>query len=115
MKKILLALVLVSLFALPAVSLANHGPTHPQVIPAGPTSQQALLDLIDKVANWIFSLLLAVALIFILIAAFQFLTSGGSPETVAKARQTLLYAVIGIAVAFLARGFVAIVRVVINQ
>jgi len=114
MKKILLASVLVSLLALPAVSLATHGPVHPQDIPAGPASQQALLDLIDGIANWIFALLLAVALIFILIAAFQFLTSGGSPETVAKARQTLLYAVIGIAVAFLARGFVAIVRVIIN-
>ena len=109
MKKILLAATLISLLALPVVALAQNG------IPEGLIEEpQDIIDLITKIADWIFLILLAVALIFILIAALQFLTSGGDPMKVEKARNNLLYAVIGIAVAFLAKGFVEVVRVILG-
>jgi len=108
MKKILLAPVLISLLALPVVALAQ------EEIPETITTPQDIIDIIETVANWFFAILIAVALIFILIAAYQFLTSGGDPARVGAARQSLLYAIIGIAIAFLARGIVMLVRFVLG-
>jgi len=109
MKKILLAATLTSLLVLPIVSLAQIEP-----IPPGPQTPQAIIDIIDRVANWFFAILLAAAVIFIVLAAYQFLTSGGDPARVGTARQSLIYALIGVAVAFLARGLVTLVRLALG-
>ena len=69
-----------------------------------------VIGILDTVANWLFAILLALATVFIILAAFQFLTSGGDPARVGSARQSLLYALVGVAVAFLARGLVVLVR-----
>ncbi len=108
MKKILLVPALLGLLVLPMVTLAQ------EEIPETITTPQDIIDIIDTVANWFFAILLAVAVVFILIAAYQFLTSGGDPARVGAARQSLLYAIIGIAIAFLARGIVMLVRFVLG-
>ncbi len=61
------------------------------------------------VVGWIFTGLVVLAIIFILIAAFKYLTSGGSEENVHAAGQMLIYAAVAIAVALLARGIPLIV------
>ena len=109
MKKFLLVTTLISLLALPMVSSATNG------IPDIIDDPQDIVDIIENIANWVFAILLALALLFILMAAWQFLSSGGDPMRVEKARNNLLYAVIGIAVALLARGIVELVRVIIEQ
>jgi hypothetical protein len=48
--------------------------------------------------------------VFILIAAFSFLTSAGNPEKVASARQMIVYAVVAIAIGALAYGIPLIVK-----
>jgi len=107
MKKILLAPVLLSLLILPAFVLAQ-GPD--EEIPDIITGPGDIILIIERVANWLFAILLAVALIFIIISAYQFLTSGGDPARVTQARQALMYALIGVGVAFLAKGLVMLVR-----
>lgn len=111
MEKILLTLTVVSLLVLPVVSLAQVvSPT--ETIPTIITQPGDIIVIIDAIANWIFVILLAVAVIFVLIAAFQFLTSGGAPERISAARTNLLYAVVGVAVAVLARGFITLVKTI---
>ena len=111
MKKILSAIFLVSLFlTVPVVSLAQPAEAIPDTI----TTPDDIIAIIDNAANWLFVILLSVALLFILIAAFQFLTSGGDPARVQSARASLMYALIGLAVAFLARGLVFLVRFVLG-
>ena len=46
--------------------------------------------------------------------AFQFLTAGGDATKVASARDKLLYAAIGIAVALLSRTIIPIVKMIIG-
>lgn len=65
------------------------------------------LGFIGTIANWIFALLLTVAVIYVLLAAFEYLTSKGG-EGVEKAHKMLIYAAVAIAVAVLAKGFVSI-------
>jgi len=108
MKRILLVTTLINLLVLPVISLAI------ETIPPGPSTPEELIGIIDRIANWVFAILLAAAVIFIVIAGYQFLTSGGDPARVASARNSLLYALIGIAVGFLAKAFVTLVRLALG-
>ncbi len=54
--------------------------------------------------NWIFWFLIVLTIIFVLVAAFKYLTAAGNPEKVTSASHTLLYAAIAVVVAVLARG-----------
>ena len=49
--------------------------------------------------RWLVGVLKRISVIFIIIAAFNFLTSGGNEEKVSSARKSLLYAVVAIVVA----------------
>lgn len=49
-----------------------------------------------------FGVIGAVAVIYILYAAFRFVRSQGDPQQVTQARNTILYAIIGLAIALLA-------------
>ena len=109
MSKKLLLLSSISFLALPVVVLAQ------EVIPTNLINTPGdIVTIIDRITSWIFTIFLAAAIIFIIMAAIQFLTSGGDAAKVSTARNSLLYALIGIAVAFLAKGFVAIVKVIIS-
>lgn len=110
MSKKIFAITLISFLVSPVVALAQPPETMTEIITGGGD----IITLIDTVANWIFAILLAVALIFILLAAFQFLTSGGDPAKVTSARQSLVFALVGVAVAFLAKGLVAVVRFILT-
>ncbi len=65
------------------------------------------LGLLGAIASWMFAILLTIAVIFVLLAAFKYLTSKGG-EGVSDAHRMLLYAAVAIAVAVLARGIVSI-------
>jgi len=111
MKKSLSTLILISLislFMLPALI---------PVMAAGDPIIETLDDfdtLVEKIVNWFSGFVLIVAVLFILVAAWTFLTAGGNPESVAKARQMLIYALIGIAVAVLAWGMVPLITNVLT-
>ena len=68
-----------------------------------------VIQLIQKITNWMFTIFMAVAAAMVIYAAFIYLTSGGGEE-VGTAHKMLLYAAIAIAVATVSRGFVKIVE-----
>ena len=106
---------LIFVFIMPALAFAQDGPraaAQPKglVIPtAGITSLGMVLDDVCIVFDWAFYFLIALAVFFVVVAAFKYLTSAGNPETVKSANNTLLYAAIAVAVALLARGIPLIV------
>ena len=57
---------------------------------------QSQVEVILQIA---FGVIGAVALIYVILAGFQLTTSLGNPEALAKARQTIIFAAIGLAVA----------------
>lgn len=59
--------------------------------------------------NWIFWLLIVLTIIFVLVAAFKYLTAAGDPEKVKGAGNTLLYAAVAVVVALIAKGLPLIV------
>ena len=101
MKKLFLSLVAITLVAGPSLALA-----------AGPsvTTADDVLTILNNLTNWLYTIFLIVAVIFIILAAFKYLTSGGGEE-VGVAHKMLLYAAIAIAVAMLSKGIVRIVEI----
>ena len=112
MKKILPLLVLSTLLLVPVLVLGQEAP--PKSIPVGPQTGAELLNLINGVANWIFSVLLVLAAIMLVWGGFEFVTSGGSPEGVTAARNKIIYGLIGVAVALLSRGLVSVLRSILG-
>lgn len=56
-------------------------------------------DQVKTVLQIVFAVIGVVALIYIFIAGFQLVTSLGNPEALKKARQSIIFAVIGLVVA----------------
>ena len=108
MKKIIPAVITLSLLAAPAV-LAQQSPPQNLEICCGSDS------LLANIVNWMFTVILIVAAIFIIIAAFYFVTAQGDPDKVAKARNFVLYALIGVLVAFSAIGLINFVRMIVES
>ncbi len=83
-------------------------------LPSGPQTGAQLLVIIDTVTNWIFAGFVSLAVVMIILAALQFVTSGGDAVKLGEARQKLIWAAIGIGVALLSRAFVPAIRSVMG-
>jgi len=62
-----------------------------------------------QIAAWMFYVLMALVVIFLIMAAYKYLTSSGDPTKVHEATNMILYAVIAIVVALLAKSIPLIV------
>ena len=103
--------------ALPVTSLAAiniPGGGTQQNIPQGITSFGGFIEVFKTMITWVFTLLLIFAVLFIIMAAFSYLTAGGDEEKVAGAHKKIIYAVVAIAVAFLAQGVSYVVGELLN-
>lgn len=58
--------------------------------------------LLDDVANWLYIIGFAVALIMIIIGGISYMTSGGNEDKQAKAKKTIVTGLIGAAIILLA-------------
>lgn len=70
--------------------------------------------IVNNIVDWGFGLLIGVAAIFIIWAAFLYLTGGAVEDNIKKAKNLILYAVIAIVVGFLAKGLVATVTTLLG-
>jgi ascorbate-specific PTS system EIIC-type component UlaA len=73
-----------------------------------------IFDALETLTNYLFTLALIVAVIFLIIFPFSMLAAGGDADKVAKARNYILYALIGVAVAVAAKGLVALVQTIMG-
>ena len=81
------------------------------VIPCGIC---CLMQAFYNITDWIFFILIAIAGLFVILGAMNIIMAGGDPEKVATGRKYIMYAFIGLIVAFLARAIPAIARSVIG-
>ena len=91
---------------LPALAFAQGG-----ITPVSPVAgrQVDVFDIITRIIGWLTGLLVVLAVIFIVWAAFIYLTAGGDAEKAGKANKMLIYAAVAIAIALLSQGIVFIV------
>ena len=79
-------------------------------LPAGPQSGGEILRIIEAIGDWIFGAFILVAIIFIILALFDFISGGGDPAKISSARHKLIYAVIGVGLALIAGGIDDVLR-----
>lgn len=80
--------------------------------PAPQTTVESVDDifvLVSNIFNILFWALIVLAGIFIIMAAFSYLTAGGDPEKVKTANQKVIYAAVAVVVAVLARAIPTVV------
>lgn len=81
--------------------------------PTGPTTGFEVVQLIVNLTNWLFVGFIVVAVIFVVLAGAQFISSSGEPTAVAQARSKLLWAAVAVGVALLSRGIVGVIGKII--
>jgi len=94
----------------------------PEAIAANPNIGQALgltdanlINVVLRVVQWILGVLPLVAVIFLILGGFQWLTSAGDEERVERAKRTISAAVIGLVIVLLAWAIVEFfVRTTLN-
>lgn len=103
-QKAMLATSLIAMMATASLAFAAPNATpgfDPKTAIVG-TGEGAVQTLGAKIANIFGTIIMAISVIMILYAALMFLTAGGDGEKITSARSTLIYALIGVAVALLA-------------
>ncbi|MEO5949247.1 MAG: pilin [Candidatus Saccharimonas sp.] len=66
-------------------------------------------NVIWDIVRFILIALGAIAVIMIIVGGFQYVTSQGDSSAISKAKNTILYAIVGLAVALLATGIVTFI------
>lgn len=68
----------------------------------------------NVIVGWLFTFLIILSIVFVLLAAFKYLTASGDPEKVKAASHQLIYAAVAIIVAIFARGVPLIIASLFN-
>lgn len=74
------------------------------------TSFETIGDLINGVLTYLFYLAVIIAPIVILFGAFTIITSAGDAKKYDQGKKIILYALIGFAIIFLAKGIIAFIE-----
>ena len=96
--------VLVGSIVLPLLASAQIG----GINPVTPLQDVSLINIINTIVNWMLGLLIALAAVFIMVAAFYYLTSSGDEEKLKSAKNLIIYAVVAIAVGAISKLIVTI-------
>jgi len=85
---------------LPVLALAQaQGPVQPVTVIQRPGQ---ISDLLQSILTWVGGIVFTISLIMLLWAAILYLTAGASETAHTKAKNVLIYAIVGIVVAILA-------------
>jgi len=106
MKKFFLGLFLLGFLAIPLLGLAQPVREEPPLRDV-PTAVKSIID-------WTFGILLLLAAFFIIVGGYYYVTAGGDATKIGVARNYLVYALVGVGVAFLARGLVQFINTVVQ-
>ncbi len=80
------------------------GPATSFALPVVAKDAGYFIEVVCKVAYWIQTLALIIGIVYAVVAAYKYMTSGGDASKVGEAHKTLTYAAVGIGVALIAAG-----------
>ena len=73
-----------------------------------------LVNTITYITNWIFYLLMIAVVLMFIIAGVMYLTAGAKPDNAKKAKSMMLYAILGLVVALVAKLIPSVVRLIVG-
>ena len=95
-------------------------PNRPEKVPAvsielpNPLGVNSITGLLDRLIGGLFIIATPIAIIMIIIGAFQILTAAGDPEKVKKGKKTITYTVIGYAVIIVAKSVTVLIASILG-
>lgn len=81
----------------------------PTTIP-NPLTAETFTELIDSIAGWIVIIAIPLATLGFLWAGFLFMTAGGNEERVKKAKNTLIWVAVGLAICLIGKGLTSVIK-----
>ncbi|HVE80551.1 MAG TPA: hypothetical protein VNA68_00175 [Candidatus Dormibacteraeota bacterium] len=114
MKKLTSSLIYLSLLV-PGAAMAfhegkAHNEAHRGAAEVRPESApQSLVNSIQQIANVLIFVVGAVAVLVLIIGGLTYVTSAGDPARIKRAKDTILYGVVGVVVAILAYAIIGFV------
>lgn len=75
-----------------------------------PIKATSILDIFDKLSNFIFTLILYSLPILIVIGGLFYITSGGNPSQIEKGKKIVISAIIGLIIALFAKGLISLLK-----
>ena len=98
------------------LALAQTSTASSSITLTNPLTSPDLSVVLNNFLGFLFTdIVLPLAVIMVLVGAVQFMTSAGDPEKVSRAKNTLIYAAIGVVVAGLATSATSIIKSIIGQ
>ena len=95
---------------LPIYTLAQDTETGDGTVTLGdPLSGAGVEEILNSIVNWLLVIAAPIAVIMTIWAGYLFMTGGSKEEQIKKARSTLLYVVVGIAVLILSKAIITLV------
>ena len=79
-----------------------------------PLQSQTIFDLLTGILSFALTIGIPIAVGMIIYAGILFLTAGANPNAVGKAKSILLYAVIGLAIILIGKGFLTLIRSILD-
>jgi len=79
-----------------------------------PIGQTSIIGVIDAIAGWIFTIAIPIVVIVIIYAGIKLILARGNDQEVSKAKDMLKWALIGLAIVLIGRGFVELVTSILN-
>ena len=132
MRKALLILVLLSV-SVPMVVWAvqagsckeycdNLGTTE-EMDPPGDPPRQCICNplaaedfnvIVDKIVDFIFNIAIVLVPLMAIVAGFLFVTAGGNPEQIKRARDIIIWSAVGLVIVLLSKGIGAIINQILG-
>jgi FtsH-binding integral membrane protein len=112
MKKSVFFAILIVLMSFSSMTLADVSlPTAGELgIPSSPIDSVSKgVKILSSIVGWTYRVFFILTVLFVLMAAYKYLTKADEAEKIKEARQQLIYAAIAVVVALLAVGFSAII------
>jgi hypothetical protein len=79
-----------------------------------PENLDDVVGIFENITNWLFTGLLLISVIMLVVAGYKYMFSGGSEENTSSAKNMIIYASVGLAVAMLAKGVPTLVSSIIS-
>ena len=110
MKKYILPVLFIGLLVVVPSFVNINAQYTPTDLPGGTSAAVNIWELLTKILTWFFNIVLFVAAIMIVYSGFQYITAGGVTEKTQKALNSLIFALVGVGIALLAKVLIYLVN-----
>lgn len=80
-----------------------------------PLQATSFNDLISSIINWVVTIGVLIAVLMIIYSGFLFMTAGGVEDRVTKARKTLIWSLVGLAILIMGSNFINLIQNILGS